>query len=126
MYSRSTSTSSRTSLDCGQIWFIRNIIYGIYPRTFFIKTSHKIASSVISGSVLVRESSTETISLALVLSGKNSGLYTASLSNCSWRSLKGLSGSNKASGCFSFEIPAFSKQLTTDSVVTFPQATSSG
>ena len=41
------------------------------PSSF--KTSHKIASSVISGLVLMRESCTETISLAVVPSRKNLG-----------------------------------------------------
>ena len=107
-------------------WFIRNICAIFGHQHSSSKTSHKIASSVIIGSVLVRESFTETISLAVVPSGKNLGLYTASLSNFSWRSLKGLSASSKASDCFFFfEIPAFSKQLTTVLVVTFAQATSS-
>ena len=119
MYSQSTSKALRTSLDCGQIGSLETpSVSPSVSEPSSSKTSHKIASSVISGSVLVRESSAETISLAVVPSGKNSGLCTATLSNCSWRSLKGSSASRKASDCFSFEIPAFSKQLTTVLVVT--------
>lgn len=46
-------------------------------------------------------------------SGKNFGPRSASLSNQSCKSLKGLSVSNKASASFSFEIAALAKQLPT-------------
>ena len=83
------------------IWFIRtSSVSSFVAEPSSSKTSYMIALSVTTGSVLVRESSTETISLVVVPSEKNLGLYTANLFKCSWRSLKGLPASGKALDCF--------------------------
>ena len=57
------------------------------------------------------ESSPETISLALVPSGKHLGLYAASLSNCSWRSLKRSSASARLQITFLLKIQFFNSSF---------------